>query len=546
MKHILYVISVFLMLTVLASCTDKEAMRQRLDYVSQCNRADTVFTEAWLPTVDSLVNYFDRHGNANEKMMAHYLKGRVHHDMGESPIALECYQRATEMADTTRKDCDLRTLASVFSQSASLYKKAGLYQQEISHAIKASQTYLLAGDTLRSILCYELTFSPYYHLNKIDSAVNVLLKTREMYINKGLRERAALAISGLVYIFLKDSLQLTKAKHYMNVYENESGLFDKFGNLPPHQYQYYGYKGSYYKRIGKNDSAEYYFRKALEGEKSLSTSVICYHGLLDVFKERNNIDSMKKYSELYCKYNDSTLLNRNTEEMARMQALYNYNEKEKLADKKTIEAERYKNSLYIFIVLGFISIMSTTHWWRKRRQKAMIELRETNARYADAMTQYYHLQQDIEALGKDYGKYRQDKERELEKLRTILSTYQEDKSRPECWEIESAILRSAIVKRFHQLASKFTVPSEKEWEDLSHLIQDSIPTFYQYIHEERLHLTENEKKASMLIRLRFIPSELVILLSLSKQRVTNIRSNINRKLFHTEGTKLLDSHIRGL
>ena len=176
----------------------------------------------------------------------------------------------------------------------------------------------------------------------------------------------------------------------------------------------------------------------------------------------------------------------------------------------------------------------------------MIELRETNARYADAMTQYYHLQQDIEALGKDYGKYRQDKERELEKLRTILSTYQEDKSRPECWEIESAIRRSAIVKRFHQLASKFTVPSEKEWEDLSHLIQDSIPTFYQYIHEERLHLTENEKKASMLIRLRFIPSELVILLSLSKQRVTNIRSNINRKLFHTEGTKLLDSHIRGL
>ena len=81
MKHILYVISVFLVATVLTSCVDNEAMRKRLSYVSQCNRADTVFTEAWLPTVDSLVNYFDHHGNANEKMMAHYLKGRVHHDI---------------------------------------------------------------------------------------------------------------------------------------------------------------------------------------------------------------------------------------------------------------------------------------------------------------------------------------------------------------------------------------------------------------------------------------------------------------------------------
>ena len=84
MGRIIGIISVVLTLSVLASCTDKSAMRQRLDYVSQCNRADTVFTEEWLPTVDSLVNYFDRHGNTNEKMMAHYLKGRVHHDMAIS------------------------------------------------------------------------------------------------------------------------------------------------------------------------------------------------------------------------------------------------------------------------------------------------------------------------------------------------------------------------------------------------------------------------------------------------------------------------------
>ena len=138
MGRIIGIISVVLTLSVLASCTDKEAMRQRLDYVSQCNRADTVFTEAWLPTVDSLVRYFDRHGNANERMMAHYLKGRVHHDMGEPPIALECYQQATEMADTTQKDCDLHTLAAIYGQMANLFEAQFLPDDEMN-AIKMAE-----------------------------------------------------------------------------------------------------------------------------------------------------------------------------------------------------------------------------------------------------------------------------------------------------------------------------------------------------------------------------------------------------------------------
>ena len=114
---------IILLTLVLSACTslDHEAMRQRLKYVSDCNRADTVFTERWLPTVDSLVTYFDRHGSANDRMMAHYVQGRVYHDMGEAPQALECYQRAAEVADTTRSDCDLYTLTAIYGQMADLF-----------------------------------------------------------------------------------------------------------------------------------------------------------------------------------------------------------------------------------------------------------------------------------------------------------------------------------------------------------------------------------------------------------------------------------------
>ena len=99
-------ILLILVLFAMTACTSPshEVMQQRLKYVSDCNRADTVFTERWLPTVDSLVSYFDRHGSANDRMMAHYVQGRVHHDMGEAPQALECYQKAAEQADTTSSD----------------------------------------------------------------------------------------------------------------------------------------------------------------------------------------------------------------------------------------------------------------------------------------------------------------------------------------------------------------------------------------------------------------------------------------------------------
>ena len=118
-KIVLYII---LLMLVLSACTaDHEAMRQRLQYVSDCNRADTVFSEAWLPTVDSLVIYFDHHGSANDRMMAHYVQGRVYRDLGEAPQALECYQHAAEVADTTSNDCDLYTLYAVNGQMANLF-----------------------------------------------------------------------------------------------------------------------------------------------------------------------------------------------------------------------------------------------------------------------------------------------------------------------------------------------------------------------------------------------------------------------------------------
>ena len=70
-------------------------------------------------TTDSILkevaDYYDRHGSANEQMRAHYLLGCAYRDMGEAPMALQCYQDAVDKADTTNTECDFSLLSRLHS-----------------------------------------------------------------------------------------------------------------------------------------------------------------------------------------------------------------------------------------------------------------------------------------------------------------------------------------------------------------------------------------------------------------------------------------------
>ena len=538
MKHILYVISIFLVLTVLASCTDKEAMRQRLDYVSQCNRADTVFTEAWLPTVDSLVNYFDRHGNANERMMVHYLKGRVHHDMGESPIALECYQRATEMADTTQKGCDLHTLAAIYGQMANLFHMQYLPDDEMK-ALKMVEHYAMKNnDTLTAITAYRLRTGVYFLLNDTDSMLSVTKRSVSLYRKYGRNDLAAQILIMPISVSL-DRGQYKEAWKYMQVYEKESGFFDSNGNARQGKGLYYYYKGLYLLSQNQLDKAISLFHKVLSG----GFLEAGYKGLLIAYEQKYIPDSIAKYARLFADANDSSYLNVNQERVRQVSAMYNYNRSQRLADKKTIEAERYKNIIYIIIGVGVFSVIVLFRIWRLYERNNRNKILIWNKKYYDTLTQYQNVRNDLMLSFKNFEQYRTGKEKEVEELRQSLSVFLEDKTNPEVWNLELFISSSTIVKRMHELAYKAKQPSEVEWDDLRQLLCKHLPSFYKLIKDDKYGLSNHEQKVAMLIRLRFIPTELIALLNISKQRVTNIRSDINHKLFHEKGTKDLDANL---
>ena len=239
-------------------------MRQRLQFVADYNSAESVFTKEWQPTVDSLADYFRSHGTANERMTAYYLKGRVHHDLGEAPQALDAYQRATEQADTTRDDCDLHTLYAVYGQMADLFQAQYLPDNEMKALQTAEQIAWKDRDTLAALVAFDLRSRPYYLKDEKDSVLFVEKQARERYLKYGYKEEAAQAMLGTISILL-DREQYEEANRYIQIFEKESGWFDSEGNILKGKELCYYDKGRYLLAVGKTDSARYYFQKTLQG-----------------------------------------------------------------------------------------------------------------------------------------------------------------------------------------------------------------------------------------------------------------------------------------
>ena len=104
-----------------------QRMRRLLLLTNAQNKCDTVFRSDSIQRL--LVDYYESHGTANERMLAHYLLGRAYYDMGEMPMSLNAYQLA--LADTTGNVHDHYQLSRIYSQMANIYYHQHLINDQI-------------------------------------------------------------------------------------------------------------------------------------------------------------------------------------------------------------------------------------------------------------------------------------------------------------------------------------------------------------------------------------------------------------------------------
>ena len=193
----------------------------QLRRLNAINKLDTVFTAAHVVHAQTLADYFDRHGTANEQMLAYYLLGRTYADAGEVPQTINAYNEAAERADTADLNCDYHTLCRVHAQKAELYYSQLLPDNMIREERLAIKYALMDKDTMTSIACNTMLGEGYDMKGMLDSALIILTESYQLYNKMDTKQLAAELCCSMADICRRQR-GYAQAEKYMQEFETQS------------------------------------------------------------------------------------------------------------------------------------------------------------------------------------------------------------------------------------------------------------------------------------------------------------------------------------
>ena len=533
-------------------------------------------------TLASLVKYFDRHGSANDRMLANYILGCYYIGKGNSPEAMRYLHLAAEAADTTDAGCDWRTLHKVHVHTAlQLMAKNALTDAMTENAL-ALKFAMAAKDTLNAIITLEQRSNIYLNQGQDAKAFDIRSKLYGMYKNHGYAKEAAISLGTLVRMQAERG-NLAEAKRCIDIYEKESGLIDSNDNIEKGRESYYVNKAIYLTKVNKLDSAEYYFRKCVNTTNQLNNQKDCYIGLSDLYKRRHNLDSVAKYSDLARITTDLMYAEMNTTHLQQMRAMYNYNEYKLSAEvykRKALSARL--TTIIIALVVSILAICVAVYIRKKRKarrmevlkyersiaelEKARLELYTVNEKQQAEMARmikektdeierqkrtdesYIHeLERSRDALydiserqKAEFNRLIEAKDARIDQLYQEKQKYEKVKTRMD--NINKYSDKPIVKQLKHHAKHDFTPMTKEEMSLLKELFADEK----QFNRIENI-VNEHEYQVCMLVRAGFTPSDICTLTGTSKSYIANVRKRLFTKLTGRDGSsKDFDAYINSL
>ncbi|MBR3647333.1 MAG: hypothetical protein IKN59_02965 [Paludibacteraceae bacterium] len=571
--------------------SDRQTARLRLRRLNAINKLDTVFTEAHVAQASELVTHFDRHGTPNERMLAHYLLGRTYADAGQAPQAIQSYLEAAECADTTSVDCDYRQLCFVYSQMGDLFYRQNLYHESLRSLNKAVKYGYEGKDTLHALLACAFKVHVYSMLSNKDSVLIISENTSNQFRQVGYGHEAASILLSQIRILVERGL-LNKAHQQMIIYERESGFFDDNCEIESGREVYYYVKGTYYLAIGKNDSAEYYFRKEIATGRDFNNQNAGSRGLALLFQQTHRPDSAAKYALYSYAMNDSVYAQMATRDVNHMKAIYDYSHFQRVAEKEKEQAEKERSKRNT-IILSFLFLCAISGYFVYRYKNKQRELREEQIKkhlqevnslkleFADATESYKEnlhelqlleesrkkvisiIRDELHGLNKEKDNYKK-KYTELKLLKDRISEEYEksiEVFRKENCELNEKIetlkqqdgisehikgsnqfVKNEIVKQIKDMTDNpLSTISPKQWENLIEVFSEFYPVLYKDILSCKLNV--NCLKVCILTVIGIRNNEQANLVGLTKQNITNSKTSLNEHLFKEKTSRTLNKNL---
>ena len=519
-------------------------MRYQLVYAKGMNKGYVDFTTDSL--MKEIVDYYDNHGTCQQQMLAHYLLGCVYRDLGDSPASLSCYNDAVEKVDTTSSDCDYKLLTRVYEQQGALFLSQSMPQNALSAYQKAEKYAWIAKDTLSAVLSYEHLGNIYEYMDNMNKVIEVYENASRRYRQYGYPVQAARALGGAIQALILTK-QYAKAKKYMDVFEAESGYFQKDSCYSYINYSHYYYLKGLYCLESHSDSAKYWFTKCQEFAKTNNNKSFSAYAWYLYYIKHQQMDSVAKYSEQAFAYNDSANLDMERDLMQKMQAIYDYDRWKNVAHNEEIKATRANLTLLVSILVSvsviIIGILTFLVYRKKRKQ----ELQEKEEQENQIRQQIYDTKQELELLrtvnDRKIADVIKEKEQTINKLKEDLKDIRDKYSNSSLSDVDILLKESSIYKRikYLELHPKETM-RENDWIELEETIEQLIPSFIPLL-KNRLNVIGY--RICLLVKLEISTSSIAILLGLSSSAISKYRKVMLEKLCGRSGKpKDFDEYIR--
>lgn len=244
---------------------------------------------------------------------------------------------------------------------------------------------------------------------------------------------------------------------------------------------------------------------------------------------------------MFAEANDSTNILKSSEEITRLQLVYNYNNIMRKNQEKMSEANERQLWLYIVILAGVILLFVLYLLYQKHQRVVQRRIQELTKRYRRDLAFYLQLKREKDTLQNDHTAL----ESTMNELSRKLAEYEYEKN-ANLVNNDKGVKNSTIVKTLREVSLKDKVASKQQWIDLNCEMCEHLPLFVWKLNESSQPLTTQEQRVCYLARMEFTAQEIAPLMAVSRQRIINIFTVINSKLFGINSAKNFLQMIQSL
>lgn len=466
-------------------------MYHRLLTIKAADKADLLepCTDSILP----IVAYYEGRGDKSLLPVAYYYAGRTYYELHDAPQALDYFQKA---AETAGEDWALRS--RIFSHIGYIFINQGLYSEAQQPFREQYHSSLRGNDMVDMVYALRDLAISLEAENEHQESLDTLKSAYSMAKKSGDQHAVR-------------SIELALANQYKHMGKPDSSL--RFvrpirESIPMlSKSVVYSTLFGIYKASTHTDSAFYYARlMEAEGNAYAKDSASKY--LTRYYLERGDASQAAKHYLTYLSYDDSIREITRTREVARVNALYNYQQREKENARLRKEKQRVASalcfSLLILMVMAYFALL-----YRKRLKRMSLMQRLSE-----------QLKESDERRQRAIGSSNEDHPAETTETDAMLSEWRRNE--------KIRLKQSGLYRKFFAHAEESLPLKSDDWAALENLLDAECDNFAVRL-RVMCNLSERDYRMCFLLRLRMPVMQISKILNVDKSSISSQRRRLYKK-----------------